>query len=647
MVLKKRLAHQRQAAAQSVVAGLTSSQPAAAAKGSGRQTFDYTALVACVQELKAGWVPAKVEQVVQSDASTLCLLLRTVERKGWLHLSWHQAAGRLCTGPPPERGAAAEAFAFGEQMAAQLKGLVLLDATMPREWERVACLSFGVRPGEAPAKQMYYETMGKYSNLVLTDARGAILLCGHQVGSKMSSLRLLQVGRTYELPPQAPGLRFSNSESLESWRSNVERAAGLVGSTSGREATVAQGGVRAYQGVSPSLSQELCEAAVVDPKALPGQLSDAQWQELFHKWRGWYHVLQSGAFQPRRCPDTQRFSVLGHLPQPVPEGVHALVHDHYSPQSSAERFAQLHQKISRALGQALKRLEGKMISFRTQLASADKAEATQKLADLIMANLYRCKRGSSSLEVEDWDTGEQLTIQLDPLKPAKDVAEGYYKQARKQRRTAASVTPLLEQAEAQQAYLQEVEVTLQQLGSGREAADLAALQGIQEELVAGGHMKPPKDAALAGKGAAKARKAQKRSGGGAAVVFRRFTSPSGFEVLVGRNNKQNDELTLKVAQPADVWMHARGLPGAHTLLRVPPGKQAGELDIQFAADLAAFFSKARTEGKTPVTMASPADIKRPRGAPPGRVLVTKEKTVIGRPAQSVAAQMEAAAAATS
>jgi predicted ribosome quality control (RQC) complex YloA/Tae2 family protein len=148
---------------------------------------------------------------------------------------------------------------------------------------------------------------------------------------------------------------------------------------------------------------------------------------------------------------------------------------------------------------------------------------------------------------------------------------------------------------------------------------VAALREVEAELASGGYIKPPPGDQLAAKAASKARRATKRSAkqqaggnGGDSGGYRRYESPGGLTVLVGRNSRQNDELTMKKAQPSDVWMHARGVPGAHVLLRVPAGSEAGDADVQFAADIAAFFSKARTEGKASVTCARPADISKPR-----------------------------------
>lgn len=168
-------------------------------------------------------------------------------------------------------------------------------------------------------------------------------------------------------------------------------------------------------------------------------------------------------------------------------------------------------------------------------------------------------------------------------------------------------------------------------------------------------IKPPPEAALSAKAAAKGRKAQKRTlksnksdlspalaaaaaaAGGAGL--RRFSSPGGFVVLVGRNNKQNDVLSHQIAKPGDIWMHVRGLPGSHTVIRLESGQhEPSEDDLQFAADLAAWFSKARDAGKVDVIVARAEHLKKFKGAKPGQVLVSKEEgNIVARPGQSAAA----------
>jgi predicted ribosome quality control (RQC) complex YloA/Tae2 family protein len=318
--------------------------------------------------------------------------------------------------------------------------------------------------------------------------------------------------------------------------------------------------------------------------------------------------------------------------------------------------------VQRSVAGAVARLRKKIGSLRQQGANPESHLATQRLGDLLMANLYAIPRGAAEAVVEDWDApGATVAIPLDPLKPAVAAAEALYAKARKQRRAVDQVAPLILEAESQLEYLLEAEVMVAQLAGH---ADAAALREVEADLVAGKYVKPPPGAALAAKAATKAKRATKRSGaqGGGADGYRQFESPGGLTVLVGRNSRQNDELTMRKAQPTDVWMHARGVPGAHLLLRVPAGRDAGDADLQFAANIAAFFSKSRTEGKVDITCARPADISKPResrrrpagstrcrtlaspvhqcrfhaagGAKLGQVLVKKEFVIIGKPGQS-------------
>lgn len=270
---------------------------------------------------------------------------------------------------------------------------------------------------------------------------------------------------------------------------------------------------------------------------------------------------------------------------------------------------QIKHKILHSITATVKRLRNKCHSLQKQAARSTEHSATQKTADLIMSNLYNIPSGATSIEVEDWDTQDFITIELDPLKPPAAVAEALYAKARKERRGVAQVAPLLEAAEEELVFLQETELQVQQLESSE---DLPSLLEVESVLIAEGYLKAPAGTKPNKGGKNKAQQGNKKAKTADAVEsFRQYTSPGGFRVLIGRNSRQNEELTLKKGKENDVWMHARGVPGAHLLLCLPAGQTAGDADIAYAADLAAYFSKARAEGKVEVTCASPSDIKKP------------------------------------
>ncbi|GAB4820402.1 hypothetical protein N2152v2_007448 [Parachlorella kessleri] len=595
----------------------------------------------------------QVEQALQVDDETVVLKLRMLNSTAWLQLSWHSVTGHIASleGPPERSGAAAEAYSFGAQLQAALRGLVLSGVVLPAAWERVLRLDFATRPSDPPLQQLHCEVMGRYSNLVLTDGAGAVAAAGYQVGGKMSSLRHVQAGKQYQLPPPAPGIDPDSCRGQQEWQQTIMLAAAQQqqqrqAASGHRQGSVLDGSVRAFRGVSPSLVRELCCTAQIDPSIPAAELSEGQWGALYAQWQRWLAQLRSGDFSATLCPRSGAYSVLGSYDRQ--EGsVLGMLGGYYSRLQAHGQFQQMKHRLEKAVSVAVQRLEKKVHSLQKQGGQSDKHLHTKKLADLLMSNLHRCSPGMTSLEAEDWDSpGTTLTIPLDPLLPPVECAEALYRQARKQRRAVDQVAPLIEEARAQLDYLAEVELLLGQLEEGEGAAataagDMTVLREVQAELVSGGYMKAPPEAALAAKVASKAKRAQRRGATGGSIGsmpgYREYASPSGLRVLIGRNSRQNDELTMRVANKGDVWMHARGVPGAHVLLRVPDGREVGDADIRFAADLAAWFSKARSDGKVEVTSCSPADISKPKGAKPGQVLVKRERVVVGRPHASAAA----------
>ena len=163
------------------------------------QPVDYTTLMASCSELRSQWLPARLEQVYQRDRFTISLALRTLNKRGWLDISWHPQAARICISDPPPR--IPDTFTFSQQLKHQLGGLALIVIAEVSPWERVLDLQFAKRPGEKPLWHLYVEVMTKYSNVILTTADNLVVTCAHQVNSQQSSVRQIQTGQPYELPP--------------------------------------------------------------------------------------------------------------------------------------------------------------------------------------------------------------------------------------------------------------------------------------------------------------------------------------------------------------------------------------------------------------------------------------------------------------
>jgi predicted ribosome quality control (RQC) complex YloA/Tae2 family protein len=218
------------------------------------------------------------------------------------------------------------------------------------------------------------------------------------------------------------------------------------------------------------------------------------------------------------------------------------------------------------------------------------------------------------MDLPDFETGELVTIPLNPEKNAVQNAQGYYKRHQKLKRARLAVEPLLVETDQEIHYLQQVEATLKQLEGYQQAEDLQTLKEIQEELIEQGYIIPQRE---------------RPSSQQAEPII--YYTPNGYEVLVGRNNRQNDQLTFRTAVDYDLWFHSQEIPGSHVLLRLPPGAVPDEKDLQFVANVAAYYSRARESQQVPVVYTKPKHVYKPKGAKPGMALYDHETVIWGEP----------------
>ena len=264
------------------------------------QPVDLTTLTAICDRLSHCCIPAKLEQVHQSDRHTLHLGLRTMRGKNWLTISWHPQAARLhISDRLPNQP---DTFTFSQQIWHQVAGLALVEIILVNPWERVVDLQFAQRPGEAVQWHLYAEIMGKYSNLVLVNGQGAIVTAAHQVNESQSRVRPIQTGQPYELPPPVLATIPKQDEPFDQWRDRLA----LI------PQTIKKSLLNNYVGLSSALVHTLLGAAQIDRQLNTAELSDRQWQNLFLVWQHWLDCLIQKNFAPVWC-DRKTYTVLGDI----------------------------------------------------------------------------------------------------------------------------------------------------------------------------------------------------------------------------------------------------------------------------------------------------------------------------------------------
>ncbi|MBF2050435.1 MAG: NFACT family protein [Elainella sp. C42_A2020_010] len=574
------------------------------------QPVDFTTLTAACAELRTDWLPARLEQVYQRDRYTIALALRTLDQRGWLTLSWHPQAARLCIGDPPPR--TPDTFTFSQQLRHQLNGLALVAIVPIAPWERVVDLQFAQRPGEAALWHLYMEIMGNYSNVILANQDNQIVTAAYQVSSQQSSLRPIQTGQPYEMPPILTNAVPSLEEPQSRWQERLSLIPGPL----------KRNLLKNYRGLSSALVNSMVQAAGLGPDQLTESLKAEDWQRLFQRWHEWLHALEREQFQPGWLG--QGYTVMSwsdwQTPRPdwKPEkSIHPILNRYYTDQLNRQEFGQLRHQITQKLSHHLKKLATKAADFQSRLQQSDRADQYREQADLLMAYLHEWQPGMTEITLADFVTGDPIRIPLEPEKNAVQNAQALYKRHQKLKRSRAAIEPLLTEVQAERDYLEQVDVAIAQLDEYRTPADLASLIEIRDELIQQGYLEDPDQ--------------RYRNNSNPETQYLRYRSPSGYEVLIGRNNRQNDLLTFRLASDYDLWFHTQEIPGSHVLLRLEPGAAAEEVDLQFTADLAAYYSRARQSDQAPVIYTEPKQVFKPKGAKPGIAIYKQERVIWGEP----------------
>jgi predicted ribosome quality control (RQC) complex YloA/Tae2 family protein len=468
--------------------------------------------------------------------------------------------------------------------------------------------------------------MGKYSNVILTGADNLIVTAAHQVSNQQSSIRPIQTGQPYEPPPSLTGNFPSLSESPERWQERVSLVPGALQ----RQL------LKSYRGLSPALVRSMVQAANLDPDQSTESLTTSDWQKLFHRWQEWLQTLgigelgvpspqspvpspQSPVFNPFQPGWTdQGYTVLGWGMIKPAKNVQTLLNNYYTAELNQQDFAQLRHQLSQKLGNILEKLRQKASTFTERLQQSDQADQYRQQADLLMAHLQNWEPGMKTITLLDFETSKPVTIPLNPEKNAVQNAQALYKRHQKLKRARNAVEPLLKEVQAEIQYLEQVEASLTQLDAYKAPEDLQTLQEIREELIQQGYLDAPEQ--------------RSRDVRDVSEPYR-YQTPSGFELLIGRNNRQNDQLTFRTAGDYDLWFHTQEIAGSHVLMRLQAGTIPDEVDLQFAADLAAHYSRGRQSEQVPVVYTEPKYVYKPKGAKPGMAIYKQERILWGRPQQ--------------
>ncbi len=454
------------------------------------------------------------------------------------------------------------------------------------------------------------EIMGRCSNLVIINADGKIIDSIKRVDAEMSRERMVLPGMTYTYPPRDNRLDF-RSCTAEDIANAAERLS---------DCDLSKALIKIFEGLSPIVAREWVYYAAQGNDAVKSDLQGELLERLAF-------VINQTAREcdENRCTFTvvkdkegllKDFSFIpinqyvGLMDTKELDSACDLLDFFYSERDSISRMKQRSQDMYKLLLNATDRISRRLANQRIELKESENREEFKLKGDLISANLYRVEKGMSSVRVENFydEACPEIEIKLDPrLTPSQNM-QHYYAEYRKADTAEKILTEQIAKGEEELAYIDSVFDALTRTNGEDEVNEL------RMELAEQGYIRAAK---LKGKPPKSHPPLE-------------FKSPEGFTILVGRNNKQNDMLTTKLAEKSDIWLHTKNITGSHVIIRAN-GQAVPDDTIVYAARLAAFHSKAKNSSQVPVDYVPVKFVKKPSGSKPGMVIFTNNRTLYVTP----------------
>jgi predicted ribosome quality control (RQC) complex YloA/Tae2 family protein len=453
--------------------------------------------------------------------------------------------------------------------------------------------------GDISYKQLIVEIMGRHSNIIIVDKnRNVILDSIKHISFAVNSHRAIMPGQEYIMPPQQEKLN-----PLEAGEEDVLR---VVDFNAGK---IDKQLVANFAGVSPVLAKEITfKAGLVNRTTLPKAFA-AMMEEIKN-----HHYKPAVTYGSNK--EAFYMLPLEHLQGETKsfETLSQLLDRFYFGKAERDRVKQQGNDLERLLANEKEKNEKKIKKLEATLEDAKKAEQFQLYGELLTANIFMAQKGMKEISVVNYydENGASINIPLDPRKTPSENAQKYFTKYQKAKNSVNIVKEQIQLAQDEVAYFDSL---LQQV----EAASPKDIEEIREELIEGGYIR------------ARQKKGNKNKQN-LKPVLEKYHSTDGTEILVGKNNKQNDYLTNKVAARDEIWLHTKDIPGSHVVIR---SKEPSEDVILEAAQIAAYFSKARNSSSVPVDFTRVRHVKKPAGAKPGFVIYEQQQTVYVTPDEDV------------
>ena len=557
--------------------------------------FDGVTMAAVVRQLKNTITDARISKIAQPEDNEILMTIHTQEGNVRLLMSADASLPLVyLTGNNKQGPLTAPNFCM--LLRKHIQGGRIVSVTQPG-LERIIKLEIEHldEMGDLCRKFLIFELMGKHSNIIFVNGDGIVIDSIKRVSAAVSSVREVLPGREYFIPQTQQKADILDTDSID--LDNLAQAQPLFKAIYG-----------GFTGISPVLAQELCFRADVDSDRPIEALDATQRCKITAVLKDFSQQINSGEFEPCMVYEGKKpkefaainLTMYNHEGAQIVEvdSVSALLEQFYREKNVVVHIRQRSADLRHIVSLALERNSKKLDLQLKQLKDTENREKYRLYGELLTAYAYQIKTGQKEVTVDNYYTNEQISIPMDPQLTPSENAQKYYEKYNKQKRTYEALTGLIEEVKADVEHLQSIQASL----------DIALAEEdliqIRQELAESGYVR-------------------KKSGNKKEKVTSKpfhYISSDGYDIYVGKNNFQNDELTFKFANGGDWWFHAKKMPGSHVILRVRQGEEVPDRAFEEAAKLAAYYSQGREQEKVEIDYVRRKEVKKPNGAKPGFVV---------------------------
>ncbi|HYF83180.1 MAG TPA: NFACT RNA binding domain-containing protein [Clostridia bacterium] len=569
--------------------------------------FDGSVVNSIVHELNDRLVNGKIDKVYQPEKDELLISVRSYKDTQKLLLSASSTYPKVhLTEENKSNPTVAPSFCM--LLRKHLIGGRIIAVRQP-EFERIIEIDIDSfdELGYSTHKTLIAEIMGRHSNIIFIDKPTKRIIDSiKRVSFEISSVREVLPGREYEYPPS--GEKMSPLD--------VQKSGFLEGIKKVPVSIKAEKYlINAYNGISPAIARDICLIAGIDSDIDLKQCDNDLLNRLYAAFAEFQQAVLNASFRPNivykegKAADFSCFELYIHKGYDrqgfasISETVERFYHEKDLKDRMKQKSGDIHKIITNRLDRCHKKLE----ILSGELQEAADSEKYKIYGDLIMSNIYDLQKGQEKARLQNYYSpeSEYIEIPMDVQLTPSANAQRYYKHYNKSKNAINNINVQIEENKQEIMYLET------QLDNLDKCTEELEIEEIRNELAEQGYVKAKK--------AGKNKKVKASSP-------MRFISSTGFEIYVGKNNVQNDYLTLKFAVNQDVWLHTKDIPGSHVIIKTE-GKDVDDATLEEAANLAAFYSKGKMSSKVPVDYTRRKNVKKPSGAKPGMVIYENNFTI--------------------